>query len=515
MLRKVACGIVCSYLVGCAVPTVEGGNNGNDRTNGGEQGEELLTGAMIVSPDGKWAVMQRNQTSVLLDVEQMKPREMPSQVARFVFAESGDHGVALLADRTLVDYDLRTLAVRWKRALPFASASSTPSLLRLSPDGKQLLLADAATLFVVDAATADVQKQLALRSPAAELSFEPEKRRTLIVGTTRWTDHLPATEVAELDLDTFALTSIDVPNCTAPIAVLPDASRALLSPTFCEEGVASTAQQTWTNPDPVSVIDLGGAGPTFLKNLPGFGPVALESSGKYAVAYLDVKRMDASMFDDPAQVPALTGPRYHVMRIDPKTLAFDLLPIGEVLPRFALGRDGKTLLVDATVQQYRGEANVKASIDSSGHLTASFSVFGKVDSLFGALDLTSGTYTPFTGSFAALDRFVQMKDQKRVFTLKLRADGSGGDLYRIDLEQGATTPLNKSLRDIGLLADGTTLLLRERLPAAQVTVGATVSWYRRERYCLSLDGVTCGVSVDFQDSVPFQSGPTCTDYHDC
>lgn len=514
MLRKFACGIACSYLVGCAVPTVEGGNNGNDRTNGGEQGEELLTGAMIVSPNGKWAVMQRNQTSVLLDIEQMKAREMPSQVARFVFSETGDHGVAVLADRSLVDYDLRTLAVQWKRTLPFSSASS-PSLLRLSPDGKQLLLADAATLFVVDTASANLQKELTLRSPAAELAFVPDANRALIVGTTRWANHLPATEVAEVDLDAFTLASIDVPNCTAPIAVLPDASRALLSPTFCEEGLASTGQQTWTNPDPVSVIDLAKAGPVFVKNLPGFGPVALESSGKYAVAYLDVKRMDAAMFDDPAQVPALAGPRYHVMRIDPKTLAFDLLPIGEVLPRFALGRDGKTLLVDATVQQYRGEASVKASIDSSGHLTGSFSVFGKVDSLFGALDLTSGTYNPFTGSFAALDRFVQMQDEKRVFTLKLRADGSGGDLYRIDLDQGSTTPLNKSLRDIGLLADGKTLLLRERLPAAQVTVGASVSWYRRERYCLSLDGFTCGASVDFQDSVPFQSGPTCTDYHDC
>ncbi|HET9929066.1 MAG TPA: hypothetical protein VFQ35_00180 [Polyangiaceae bacterium] len=514
MLKRLACGIVCSYLVGCAVPTVEGGNNGNDRSNGGEQGEELLTGAMIVSPDGKWAVMQRNQTSVLLDIEQMKPREMPSQVARFVFAETGEHGVALLMDRTLVDYDLGTLAVRWKRALPFATPSM-PSLLRLSPDGKQLLLADGPTLFVLDAASATLQKQLELRSPAAELTFVPDKRRALVVGSTRWSEHLPSTEVAEVDLEAFTLASIDVPNCTAPIAVLPDASRALLSPTFCEEGVASTGQQTWTNPDPVSIVDLAAGGPSFVKNLPGFGPVALETSGKYAVAYLDVKRMDASMFDDPAEVPSLTGPRYHVMRIDPKTLDFALFPIGEVLPRFALGRDGKTLLVDATVQQYRGQASVKASIDSSGHLTASFSVFGKVDSLFGALDLSSGTYAPFGGSTAALDRFVQTRDGKRVFTLKLRADGSGGDLYRIDLDQGSTTALNKSLRDIGLLADGETLLLRERLPAAQITVGATVSWYRRERYCLSLDGLTCSVSVDFQDSTPFQSGPTCTDYHDC
>jgi hypothetical protein len=225
--------------------------------------------------------------------------------------------------------------------------------------------------------------------------------------------------------------------------------------------------------------------------------------------------VDASLFDDPAQVPSASGPRYHVMKIDPKTLAFELFPVGEVLPRFALGRDGQSLLVDATVQQVRGKASVKATLDSSGHLSASFSVFGKVDSLFGALDLGTGVYAPFSGGAAALDRFVQMGDSKRVFTLKLRADGTGGDLYRIDLDTGSTTSLNRSLRDIGLLNDGATLLLRERLPAVQVTVGTSASWYRRERYCVSLDGVTCSASVDFQDSTPFQTGATCTDYHDC
>jgi hypothetical protein len=514
MLKYFTGGITCFLLSACTAPMLEGGNNGNDRTNGGEQGEELLTGAMIVAPDGKWAVMQRNQTSVLLDIEHMSAREMPGQVARFVFARGGDHGVAILPDRSLVDYDLHTLSARWSSTLALQSALG-PTLLRLSETEEQLVVGDGAAVMVLDGATGVMQQRVELGTPSTELSFVPGANRALIVGTTRWNAHVPATQVTDLDLASFALASIDVPNCSAPIEILPDASRALLSPTFCQEGTASTGQQTWTNPDPVSIIELGSDGPHFLKNLPGFGPVALESSGARAIAYLDVQRVDASLFDDPAQVPSATGPRYHVMSIDPKTLSFQLFPVGEVLPRFALARDGATLLVDATVQQFRGEATFKASLDSSGHLSASFKVFGKTDSLFGALDLASGSYTPFTGAAASLDRFVQMGDTKRVFTLKLRVDGSGGDLYRIDLDTGSTVSLGKSLRDVGLLADGTTLLLRERLPAVQVTVGSTSSWYRRERYCLSLDGVTCRSSVEFQDSAPFQTGPTCTDYHDC
>jgi hypothetical protein len=446
-------------------------------------------------------------------VHALTARELPTQVTRFVFSRASNSGVAVLADRSIVAYDLPTLAERWRSQPPFSATG--PSLARLSDDDRYLVLADGSALFVLDATSGASLERATLRSPAVELSFVPGTSRALLVGATRWNAHQPASEVAELDLATSELVSIDVPNCAAPIAIQPNGSRAFLSPTFCEEGQASTGQQTWTNPDPVSVIDRGPDGPRFVKNLPGFGPVALDPSGQRVIAYLDVQRMDPSMFEQPSQVPSVGAARYHVLSIDPNSLSFELLPIGDVLPRFALARDGRTLLVDATVQQLRGSASVSASIDSSGRLVASFHIFGAQDSLFGALDLESGVYTPFSGAAASLDRFVQMADAQRVFTLKLSADGLGGDLYRIDLDGQVATSLGQSLRDIGLLADGKTLLLRERLPAVQVTLGTTSAWYRRERYCLSLDGIQCSASLDFQDSTPFQSGPTCTSYHDC
>jgi hypothetical protein len=66
-----------------------------------------------------------------------------------------------------------------------------------------------------------------------------------------------------------------------------------------------------------------------------------------------------------------------------------------------------------------------------------------------------------------------------------------------------------------MLPDGKTLVLRERLPAAQIQTSAGSSWYRRERFCLSLDGINLQLTIEFQDTVPFQTGPTCTSYHDC
>jgi hypothetical protein len=470
---------------------------------------------MVVSPDGNFALAQRNTTSVLVDVEGKTARELPEQVDRFVFAKTGNRAVAVLADRaSVVAYELPSLTEVW-RTTPSFTSSTGPTLARLSDDGKYLVLGDTDKVLVLDAQQGEVQGTVDVGTLPTELSFVPGGSHALVVGSTVWTNHLPKTTVVDFELDTQTSKSVDVPNCEAPIVVLPDASRAFLSPTFCQEGQASTSTTQWTNPDPVSVIDLGADGPAFLKNLPGFGPVAVDEQAHRAVAYLDVQRMDESMFDDKTKIPSRTGARYHILTIDPKTLDYQLAEVGNVLPRFVLSKDGKSLLVDATVQQVRGEANVKATIDSTGKITVQAKVFGTVDSLFGLFDLEARTYAPFSGPPASLDRFVQMADNSHVYTLKMTPDGLGGDLYRIDLDAKASVSLGKSLRDIGLLADGKTLVLRERLPAVQVQTSTGFDWYRHERYCFSLDGVTCVDEIEFQDSKPFQSGKTCTDYHDC
>jgi len=502
--------LVIGLLLGACAPVLEGGSNDNDRTDGGTQGEVLLTGAMVVSPDGKYALMQRNQTSVLVDIPGRTAVALAAQVDRWVFAKAAPAAVAVVGDDTVVSYALPAATERWR--LP---AGDKITMLRLSDDDATVAVASGAVLSLVDANTGARRADVTTDGTATELSFAAARGTAIATGTTRWPDHKPATQLLEVDLSTGATRETTIPNCAAPIAVMPDASRAFISPTFCEEGGEYTPQAGWTNPDPVSVVDLSSEGPRFRVNLPGFGPVALDEKGTRAVAYLDTQRMIPSMFDDPAKVPPASGPRYHIMRIDPATLAYDLTPIGDLLPRFAMTRDGKALLVDATVERVRGEASLKVNIDSSGKLRVSFKLFGSIDTLFGVFDLENATFTSITGPAASLDRFVQMGDCQRVFTLKNRSDGMGGDLYRIDVQARTTANLSLSLRDIGLLPDGATLLLRERLPAAKVQVGSRIDWYRRERYWLSLDGIKATWTLDYQDPTPFQSGPECKSYHDC
>lgn len=497
---------------GCNPAVPEGGANTHDRSNGGEQGEVLLTGAMSVSPDGQFVVVQRNATTVLLDVATRTTRELPSQVDRFVFARTRPVAFAVLPQAAgVVAYELPSLVELWRAEPPLGAAAT---LARLSDDDAHLLLGDASDVLVLSAESGELRGRVPIGSSPDQLAFSSRNGHAIVVGTVAWTDHVPSTRVVDVDLATLEARSVDVPNCNAPLVLLPDGSRGFLSPTFCQQDRASDDETEWTNPDPVSVIDFGADGPVFVRNLPGFGPVVMDPQATRVVAYLDVERMDESMFAEPRQIPSRSGARFHLMTIDPRTLDFALAPVGDVLPRFVMTPDGERLLVDATVQQLRGEARLSANLDANGNLVVSFEMFGEVDSLFGTFDLDRQRYVGFVGR-APLDRFVQMGDGRRVFTLVTRADGMGGDLTRIDLDLGAVTPLNRSLRDIGLLADRQTLLLRERLPAAQVVTATTVEWYRRERYCASLDGITCAWEVEFQDSTPFQTGANCTDYHDC
>jgi hypothetical protein len=508
-MRKLLLGL--GLVIGaCTPPVVEGGSNGNDRTEGGTQGEVLLTGAMVVSPDGNYALMQRNQTSVLVDIPRRSAVPLAAQVDRWVFARTAPTALAVVDDSNVVAFTLPARTEAWR-----VRTDQPVTMLRLSEDDTTVVVGSGSGLRLLEAHTGAQLAEVAVDGAATELSFAPARGSAIVTGTTRWQDHKPATELVEINLSTGATQRTTIPNCSAPIAVLPDASRAFVSPTFCEEGGASTPQAGWTNPDPVSVVDLPAEGPRFRENLPGFGPVALDDQGTRAVAYLDTQRMIPSMFADQTKVPPTSGPRYHIMRIDPKTLGFELTPIGDLLPRFALTRDGTALLVDATVQNVRGEASLKVNLDSSGKLAVSFHLFGSIDTLFGVFDLEQATFTPTSGPAAPLDRFVQMGDGQRVFTLANRADGMGGDLYRIDVGARATTNLSRSLRDIGVLPDGATLLLRERLPAAQVQTATQTEWYRRERYWLSLDGISATWTLDYQDATPFQVGAKCTSYHDC
>jgi len=508
--KNIAWLAALGLCVGCMAPVPdEGGANSNDRSNGGEEGEILLTGSMTLSPDGELALMQRNTTAVLVDLVAKTTRELPFQPERFVFSKVHHVGYAVRPGGDLVALDLESGEELWT----FSSPTGSVHLLRVADEDDAILLGDGESVFVLDPATGLARGSVE-SGPVGFATFLPARHAAILVGATRWVDHQPATALSLVDLANATSSSIDVPNCEAKIVALPDESRALLSPTFCEEGKDSNPDGVWTNPDPVSVIDIAAEGLSFVRNLPGFGPVALSADGSQAVAYLDTKRMDPSMFDDPAQVPSVDGDRYHLMVIDPVSQKFTLDPIGNALPRFAMTPDGSGMLVDSSMMYTRLDPKAKldagVTIDENG-----LSVYAKADlavfaekAAFGFFDLEARSFTSFAGPEAPLDRFVQTGDG-RVFTLKTRSDGLGGDLFRIDVDARATLDLGRQLRDIGLLPDKKTLLLRIRQPALQVDGMA----YTREDFCLSLDAITCDVTIHYQD--PHGTPVEPCDYHDC
>ncbi|MFO0619542.1 MAG: hypothetical protein U0414_43545 [Polyangiaceae bacterium] len=238
-------------------PTIEeGGANANDRTFAGEQGEELLTGAMEVSPNGHFVVMQRNTITVILNVKNSSYIELPVQFARVAMSKHEDVGYAILTTGELVAIDLATGVERWRDSNPYSGAS-----ILGSPTTTRTLVAVIGNYATAIDPIAGKQRVTAILDfPATFGTLLPKANKLAIVGETSWPDHQPSTPVALMDLESRDVVGTTMPNCEAPITVVNDEHRLLISPTFCEEGRASDPDDKWTNPDPVSVLDISEKG---------------------------------------------------------------------------------------------------------------------------------------------------------------------------------------------------------------------------------------------------------------
>ena len=460
----------------------EGGANANDRSSGGEVGAVFGAAGpeLVVSPSGRFVVTASRRTPTIHDLETETSIELSFLADRVVFSRTRE--VAYVVKSRLsgvVAIDLATGAELWS-STPALSTSAGSFLAKVTADDRALLLGDYDRVLVLDAQTGEVRGARKVGAMPVDVEILPDQRHAVAVGSTRWDAVGPHTPVSLFDFEGRVSVTIDVPNCAAPIVVLPGGDRALLSPTFCEAGKGPTAGSPPDAPppprDPVSVIDIDvtavGGALRFVKNLPGFGPVALLPDAR-AVAYVDRDRVEAPMFDDPSQIPPKDGPKHYLMVIEPRSMRFDLHPIGEALPRFAASRDGRALLVDATVSLAR-EGEVKVTFGPSGvRAEASAGVFGQ-QALFGTFDLDTRRYAPFAGPAVSLDRFVQ-QEGGRVFALNAT---TGGGLFAIDLAARTSEDLGRKAHDVGLLPDGRTLVL-----------------WTSDGLCLSQDGASCTKTI--------------------
>lgn len=340
---------VLVFLVGCggssvaggaAGPTSCGGGGLNENQKGvGDQsgGVQLAIGDIAVAPSGAFIVFKMDGDLAVgwpdTGTVEKLPVESPTQL---VFSKKRD----VIYVGSQLDGSLRAVDVRERKELWSAPDVSDMAVkLAVSKDDRRLItVASDGRAALLDAATGEVIQKHQVSAFVEDLEILPDDKRALIVPPHTWdADQTnPLTVVTVLELEAGATRTFDVPNCSDNIVVTPAGDRAFLAPTTC-------------NKDPISHIDLEPGKEAYIKNLPGFGPVAMAPDGVTAVGFLDVLAADDSLFEDPTQKPDPAGPRYHLMVIDTQSLSYKFFASGDVLPRYAITPDGNVLLVDSDV----------------------------------------------------------------------------------------------------------------------------------------------------------------------
>lgn len=310
------------------------GNNNTGGVNvGGSKGSDS-GGDIALDPKGEYALARVGKDLVHVDLATGKALHLPAlwtpEMVAFAFKEGryyllshGPYGRAVMA------VDPQTNRALWGHAI-----TDKTDTVRIypSPDDSFLVVARLMDLEVLDTRTGEVLRDYHTDLGIRDVDIAPDSGEVLISNYFSFDNEQVSTSIQGLNPRGRGLRTIKVPNCMSNLVLSPDGGRAFLAPTICGK-------------DPVSVIDLKAG--KWERNLPGFGPVALSPDGTTAVAFLDAQDVDASLFDNKAQIPDATGPRYHLMFIDTATLKFNLVAVGENLPRYAMSRDGKVLLVDS------------------------------------------------------------------------------------------------------------------------------------------------------------------------
>ena len=444
----------------------DGGDNLNERTPGnGDDGVLLWNGEIAIDPTGHYLVATLDGRLIHGDLSNGTTRALPrlDGTTRLAFDHAGTSvfvsrveleeeaeavarrgGAIQIGARTngsrLVRYDLSAGKELWSRPVEIARTLDNRyrpenyPFLDVTDDDKRLVVSEAGQVSVL---AADSGKQLLttgrLPRRVVDVDLTRDQQHAVITLAHAWPDaEHPETRVQIRDLKTFALHEVVVPNCSSELAVMPDGKRAFLAPPTCEHTRADDnfdepAPPTGKRRDPVSVIDLEQH--AFIRNLPGFGPVALVQGGDLAVAFMDRETLDEALFDHPEQIPR-EGPRYRLMLIDTETLEFETLELGDDVPRYALTPDGQLLLVDAPSLWLDGRIRI--------------------------LDTVTRELTQLSGPGLRLDNYVMTRDSSQAFLLDR-------GLFRISLAErrAVAEPIMFTPTRINITPDDRQLVLRE------------------------------------------------------
>jgi len=448
--RHIASTLLLSSAALISCIEEQGGLNTNERSAGnGDDGVSVGFGEIAIDPTGQYLLSASQGQLVYGDLENGSTRRLRGLsgthrvafdhdgrtifVTRTSVTGDGQLDVDLrggegefnveLALGVLARYDTETGKELWQRdvGLDFSFENDIYPRLEVSDDDSRIVLTYRDHVEIVDAESGKlVHKTKAFASEIVDVDLTPDQKRLLITLDHTWQGEKPTTTLVLLELDTFVSIKVKVPNCADEVVITPNGKYALLAPTTCQPAPD-------VSKDPVSVIDL--ENDKFVRNLPGFGPVALAPAGDLGIAFIDMENLDENLFDDKRQIPN-RDVRYHLMLINPETLRFDTVELGDVLPRYAVSPNGKLLLVDSPTLWDDGRIRV--------------------------LDVKERALTKVAGPNLRLDNYVVTRDSSKVFLID-------GGLFRIALEarKAEAESVTFTPTHLNITPDDKLLVLRE------------------------------------------------------
>jgi hypothetical protein len=420
---------------------VGGANEGVKQPGNAPGGVDLAYGDLAVSPDGSYVVYDKGERLAVVWTDTGLVQELPVRLpSRLGFAKSR-HVVYVSStfDGSLHAIDVASAETLWTTPLD----EHTDGFLAVTRDDTRLAFAASDTLWVLDAGDGKVEHMLALERPPVDLEVLPDDRRIIVVESHEFEARAPngtdaaasvSTRLDVLDLENGRARAVRVPNCSDDIVVTGDGARALLAPTTCAK-------------DPISIIDLSDGNESFVKNLPGFGPVVIAPDGVTAVGFLDANQVDAALFEDPSAIPEKGA--FHLMVIDSASLAYAFYEYGPWLPRYALTPNGRLLLVD----------------DHGGSVPARL------------FDMDARTFEPIDGPSLRFEQVALASDSSHAYVLsnpalvgRARGRGRRGqvelalgyDLFELDLGEAKAAALAPGFRprNVNIAPDDAALFLR-------------------------------------------------------
>lgn len=403
-------GLLVAVLLAC------GGANPNEKRVGDEPGGvKVGLGDIAVAPIGDYVLFKRDAELAVGFIDTGKIESLPvTQPTRLAFSKQRPVVyVGSKAGDQVVAVDVDAQAKVW--STPTREASVGGLRLMSTADDSFVVMAHDFAVDVVSAENGGGKRSFEFERQLVDVVLLSDSKRALAVEAHEFTGDVPETRVTVLNLQTGGRRVVTVPNCSDRIAVSNAGRHALLAPTTCQK-------------DPVSVIDLSEGEEAFVRNLPGFGPVAVSPDGTNAVAFLDRNAIELELFDDPSQAPVDSKQRYHLMLIDTVSLKYEFAPVGDSLPRYAITPDGNVLLVDSPLG-------------------------GEALRLF---DVTSRTFRSIDGPDLMLQNFTVSSDSAHVYVLS-------PDLIDVDIAQGRATQLFPGFRpkNLNVSADDRKLFLRK------------------------------------------------------